>query len=142
MKKILPYATIVAIAGCSNPSAIKNTTTVKNTVTDKYIFTTIKDKFNESKNIFEPAAKVDTMLSANDTTAYLDAIKKWYDLKIDERKNVLSPSKSFTVVDKNGVDLTAKLPASLIAGINNQVESLPDVKKLIEDTKRDSLATP
>lgn len=142
MKKLLPYAAIVAIAGCSNPSSVKNSIAVKNTVTDKYIFTTIKDKFNEAKNTFEPAAKVDTLLSANDTTAYLDAVKKWYDLKIDERKNVLSPSKSFTVVDKNGIDLTAKLPASLVNGINKQVENLPDVKKLIEDTKRDSLATP
>lgn len=142
MKKNLPFAAILLIAGCSsNPKSV-NTLTEKSVPTQKYVVITHKDKFNNAKSAFEDVPTVDTLLSANDTTAYLDAVKKWYNLKIDERKNFKFSAKSFTISDKNGLDLTVKLPANIVNGINNQVRSLPEVKKLIDDTNADSLATP
>ncbi len=138
MKKIAFFA-MLAIAGCSNDPSSVNTSTEKKPSTVKYMFTIYTRAFNPAKNSVEDQQKTDTVLSANDTTAYLDAVKKWYNLKIDERKNFLSPSKSFTITDKNGIDLTTKLPASLVTSINAQVKNLPDVKKLIEDTMQDSL---
>jgi uncharacterized lipoprotein YajG len=142
MKKILPFAAMLAIAGCSNNPTSVTTLTEKIVPTQKYVVITHKDKFNDAKSAFEDVPTVDTLLSANDTTAYLDAVKKWYNLKIDERKNFKFSAKSFTILDKNGLDLTVKLPANIVNGINNQVRSLPDVKKLIDDTNADSLATP
>ncbi|MBC7400211.1 MAG: hypothetical protein H7289_09720 [Mucilaginibacter sp.] len=142
MKRILSFATMVALAGCSNNPTSESTSTEKSAPAEKYAVTTHKDKFNDAKSAFEDVPTIDTLLSANDTTAYLDAVKKWYNLKIDERKNFLSPSKSFTIVDKNGLDLIVKLPVNIVNGINNQVRSLPEVKKLIDDTNADSLATP
>ncbi|NNU33563.1 hypothetical protein HK413_04610 [Mucilaginibacter sp. S1162] len=142
MKKILFFAAIAVIAGCNNNPSSVNTSTNKNVPTQKYVVTTHKDKFNDAKSAYEDVPTVDTLLSANDTTAYLDAVKKWYDLKIDERKNFKFSAKSFTIVDKNGVDLTVKLPLNIVNGINNRVRSLPEVKKLIDDTNADSLATP
>ncbi|MES2377477.1 MAG: hypothetical protein V4553_12900 [Bacteroidota bacterium] len=142
MKKILSFAAMAAIAGCgSNPSSV-STSTGKTVTGQKYVVTTHKDKFNDAKSAFEDAPTVDTLFSANDTTAYMDAVKKWYNLKIDERKNFKFSAKSFTIVDKNGMDLTVKLPVNIVNGINNQVRSLPEVKKLIDDTNADSLATP
>jgi hypothetical protein len=142
MKKILSFIAIAVIAGCSNNPSSVNTLTEQSVPSQKYVVTTHKDKFNDARSGFEDVPTIDTLLAANDTTAYLDAVKKWYNLKIDERKNFLSPSKSFTIVDKNGLDLTVKLPVNIVNGINNQVRSLPEVKKLIDDTNADSLATP
>ena len=137
MKKLLFCAAIIFVAGCSNPSAVKNTPN------NKYILTINQEVYNEVKHSFDPKAKTEPLLSANDTTAYMDALKKWYDIKIEERKGLsYGLSKSFTIVDKNGIDLTIKLPQNIVMGINKQVENIPDVQKLIYDTNMDSLATP
>ncbi|MFD0793745.1 hypothetical protein ACFQZX_08955 [Mucilaginibacter litoreus] len=106
----------------------------------KYILTILQDSYNESANKFKPDNLTDTISAANDTVAYLNALKRFYDKKIVERKNMnYGQPKSFTITDLNGLDLKGVLPPAVIATLKEQVTSIPDVKNMIEEYRKDSL---
>src|ERR1700761_1361673 len=126
MKKLMPFAAIVFAFGCGPSNSTSNSP--KAASGKKFIMTIYKDAYNEQKRTFDLKTITDTLRSDNDTTAYLVAVKKWYDLKIQERKGFSIPSKSFTITDASGIDLKAKLSRQLTDGIENQVKSQPEVK--------------
>ncbi|GGH07949.1 hypothetical protein GCM10007352_12920 [Mucilaginibacter phyllosphaerae] len=106
----------------------------------KYVLTIYQEKLNSAGNKFEPFNHIDTLIAVNDTVAYLNALKKFYNQKIVERQqhNYGQP-KSFNIVDANGVDLKVNLSDKIVIGLKNQVENTPDVKKMLNEYQKDSL---
>ena len=123
----------------SNNSNIKSVP-IKTNNGKKYILNIYQDKINSAGNKFEPDNRKDTLAAVNDTVAYLTALKVFYNQKIIERKQFnYGQPKSFTIIDTNGVDLTAKLSDRIVIGLKNQVQNMPDVRKMIEEYRKDSL---
>jgi len=136
MKKLLPIiAILITCQSCTQHNG-----NLKNNNLKKYAITVYQDKFDRSSNKFKPNNIVASIGADNDTVAYLTALKRFYIQKITERKNFnYGQPKSFLIVDKNGIDLTVKLSDKIVSGLRNQVENIPNVKKMIDDYKRDSL---
>jgi hypothetical protein len=105
----------------------------------KYYITLYRDQFEPSLNQRRPHDIVDSIEETNDTAAYLSALKRFYDQKIEERRiyNYGEP-KSFTITDKNGKDLAEKLSTKIKTELANQVTSVPGVKKMLDAYQRDS----
>lgn len=132
MKRNFFLAIAISAVACKSPGPSK--------VEPKYVITFTRDKYNSQKGTIELFKQTDTMNAANDTVAYLTAYKKFYNNKIVEREKFsLAQWITFTLVDKNGIDVTTKLPAAIVAGIQNQVKNLPEVKKYINAVNQDSL---
>ena len=124
----------------SNNSNIAKSEPIKTNNDKKYILNIYQDKINSAGNKFEPDNRTDTLAAVNDTVAYLTALKVFYNKKIIERKQFnYGQPKSFTIIDTNGVDLTAKLSDRIVIGLKNQVQNMPDVRKMIEEYRKDSL---
>jgi hypothetical protein len=143
MKKLILLSVVLIAAGCGQPDNSKSATSSSNTDLsnkNKYVFTLNAYDLNDQKSPPEVKPFVDTLYEINDTVAYLSAVKKWYSKKIDEKSGAFHGLiKSYTVVDKNGIDLSIKLAPNIVAGINNQVQQMPDVRKYIEQAQQDSL---
>jgi len=138
MKKLLFLALAISVIGCQSPSPAKKAETKK--VIANYAINFIKDQYNQENGKIELLTITDSIAAANDTTAYLAAFKKFYANKIKERENFsLAQWKSFTITDKNGIDLKSTLPGNIVDGIENQVKNSPEVRKYIDDVNRDSL---
>jgi hypothetical protein len=144
MKKLILLSAAFIAAGCGQSGNSKPATSSTNTDLlnkNRYVFTLNAYDFNDPKNPPEAKPFIDTLYEVNDTVAYLSAVKKWYNKKIDEKAGIFRGLiKSYTVVDTNGIDLTLKLAPNIVAGINNQVKQLPEVKKYIEQAQQDSLS--
>ncbi|MES2265847.1 MAG: hypothetical protein V4520_03745 [Bacteroidota bacterium] len=124
----------------SNNSNADKSETAKANDGKKYVLTIYKDKINSAGHKFEPDNRIDTVTAINDTVAYLNALKSFYNQKIIERKEFnYGQPKSFNIVDGNGVDLKVNLSDKIISGLKNQVENTPDVKKMLEEYQKDSL---
>src|SRR4051812_26018937 len=116
MKRILFLALCISAVACNSPSPT-NVAEPPKIVGEKYVINFARDRYNSEKGTIEDFTSIDTVTAANDTIAYLTAYKKFYNYKIEERENLsLAQWKSFTVVDKNGVDVTAKLPRPIVVG--------------------------
>jgi hypothetical protein len=146
MKKLLLIsAMFIVCQSCTQSSSNAKddkpkSETAKNDNLKNYVITFYQDKFDESAGKFTPNNVIDSVQADNDTAAYLTALKRYYNQKIIERKNLnYGQPKSFLVVDKNGVDLKVNLSDKVVNGLKNQVENTPDVKRMIEEYKRDSL---
>ena len=140
MKKNLFIAIAIIATACNSPAPNKVAESQK-VAEPKYVINFARDKYNSQKGTIEDFTQTDTITAANDTVAYLTAYKKFYNNKIEERENLsLAQWKSFTLTDKNGVDVTAKLPTTIVVGIQNQVKNLPEVKKYIDAVNQDSLS--
>jgi len=105
----------------------------------KYYITLYRDQFEPSLNQRRPHNITDSVEESNDTAAYLSALKRFYDQKIEERKiyNYGEP-KSFTITDKNGKDLAEKLSPQIKTELTNQVIGIPKVKIMLDAYQRDS----
>ena len=140
MKKNLFIAIAISAVACNSPASNKAAESPK-VLEPKYAINFTRDSVNYQKHTIDLYTQTDTITAANDTIAYLTAYKKFYNNKIEERENLsLAQWKSFTLTDKNGVDVTAKLPATIVVGIQNQVKNLPEVKKYIDAVNQDSLS--
>lgn len=138
MKKLLFLALAISVIGCQSPAPVKNTAPKKEE--PNYAINFIKDQYNQESGKIELLTITDSIAAANDIAAYLAAFKKFYANKIKERENFsLAQWKSFTVTDKNGIDLKSALPNNIVDGIENQVKNSPEVRKYIDDVNRDSL---
>jgi hypothetical protein len=105
----------------------------------KYYITLYRDQFEPSLNQRRPHNIVDSIEESNDTAAYLSALKKFYDQKIEERKiSNWGEPKSFIITDKNGKDLADKLSIEIKTELTNQVKGVPKVKKMLDAYQRDS----
>ena len=136
MKKLLLLVPIFLICySCTQPIEKIETAHL-----NKYTLTIYQDKFDPTSSKFAPNNIVDSVKEGNDTVAYLNALKRFYNQKIIERQNSnYGQPKSFLIVDKNGIDLSVKLSDKMVSGLKRQVESTPDVNKMLEDYKKDSL---
>ena len=138
MKKLLFVSLAISVIGCQSPTPAKKAEAKK--VEANYAINFIKDQYNQKNGRIELLTITDSIAAANDTVAYLAAVKKFYANKIKERENFsLAQWKSFIIADKNGIDLKAKLPGNIVDAIDNQVKSEPTVRKYIDDVNRDSL---
>ena len=139
MKRILFLALCISAVGCSSPAPTKVEASTE-IIGPKYAINFLRDRYNSEKGTIEDYTQTDTITAANDTVAYLTAYKKFYNTKIEGRANFSSDQcKSFTLIDKNGLDVTAKLPRAIVIGVQNQVKNLPEVKKYIDAVNQDSL---
>ena len=138
MKKLLFLALAISVVACKSPASAEKAEAKK--IEAKYAINFIKDQYNQKTGKIELLTLTDSITAANDTAAYLAAVKKLYANKIKERENLsLAQWKSFTIADKNGIDLKSTLPGNIVNGIENQVKNLPEVRKYIDDVNRDSL---
>ena len=144
MKRLIFLSIALITAGCGQPGNSKSATSSTDKYLsnrNKYVFTLSAYDFNDQKSPPEVKPFVDTLYEVNDTVAYLSAIKRWYSKKIDEKAGLFHGLiKSYTVVDKNGIDLSIKLGPNLVTGINKQVEQMPLVRNYIEQAQQDSLS--
>lgn len=141
MKKLFFLTAVIAALGCQQPNHQKSTLSAKTGANpNRYTMTIYAYDFTDPKNSAEIKPFVDTLYEVNDTIGYLSAVKKWYYKKIDEKAGTFHGLlKSYTVVDKNGVELSVKLGPNVLAGINKQIEQMPDIRNYIEQAQRDSL---
>jgi hypothetical protein len=138
MKNI--FAILIILTVCQ--SCTHSNGDIKNVNLKKYTLTIYQDKFDPSTNKFKPNNLIDSINADNDTVAYLTVLKRFYNQKITERANYnYGQPKSFLIVDKSGIDLKVKLSDRIVTGLKNQVENIPDVKKMLEDYNIDSLYT-
>lgn len=140
MKKLLLFSIVILVSACGQSGKDKAASAQNTTPSQKYILTYEMEDFDETTNKLGTKKQVDTLLELNDTTAYLTAVKNWYAKKVEARNNLqFGLYKSFSVTDKSGIDLTLKLSDKIVTGINNQVKSQPEVKKMLDETARDSM---
>jgi len=137
MKKVI-FILIIVTYGCHSSNNHDSDSAPKT----KYIFTLYEDKFDPISKRFKENNIVDTLISYNDTTAYLTALKTFYNDKVIERQRFnYGQPKSFIITDKTGIDLSLKLPERMVNGFLKQVKNLPTVKKMIDEYNADSLKT-
>lgn len=118
-------------------------TKVQNNSNEKlqnYVLTLYKDKYDPKTKTFIKADSIETVQSKNDTTAYLLALNTFYNEQVKQRAlfNYGQP-KNFLIVDKNNINLSLKLTARMVEGLQLQVKSTPEIKKMLDDYNRDSL---
>jgi hypothetical protein len=132
MKKLLFLALAISVVGCQSPAPAK--------IEPKYTISFVRDSLNSVTRDIDLYTQIDTISAANDTVAYLTAVKKFYNYKMKGREELsLDQWKSFTIADKNGIDLKTTLPTNVTEGIENQVKNSPEVSRYLEDVMRDSL---
>jgi len=136
MKKSI-FVTIMAMIVISCQNSKKQNSDPK---LNEYVLTIYQDKYDFEKRTFSQDNTVSTVQSVNDTTAYLLALNTFYNDKVKQRalSNYGQP-KNFLIVDKNKIDLSLKLSKRMVEGLQLQVKSTPDVKKMLEDYDKDSL---
>jgi len=136
MKKITCIIAIMIFAvSCKNKT--KQDTSQK---LQEYVLTLYKDKYDPKKSTFSEDNNITTVQSKNDTTAYLMALNTFYNERVKQRAlyNYGQP-KNFLIVDKNNIDLSLKLTARMVDGLQLQVKSMPEIKKMLDGYNRDSL---
>lgn len=140
---IYSSAFILIFQSCSNNSSNQSNMNSQEGKTDngkKYVMIVSREKYDSAAGKFKPDNITETVNATNDTTAYFTALKIFYNQKIVERqKSNYGQPKSFTITDKDGVDLKAKLSDQIKNGLKEQVENMPDVKNMIDEYRRDSL---
>lgn len=106
----------------------------------QYHLTLNYDQFDPNNNTIKSVSKNDTIMAQDDTLAYLKAVDTFYHDKIKERAKMnFGQPKSFSITDKNGLDLTIKLSNEITGKIKGNVESKPEIKKMLDDYTKDSL---
>ena len=136
MKKIT-YIIATTILAISCKNLTKQDTNEK---LQQYTLTLYKHKFEPKKRLFLENDSVYKVQSINDTTAYLLALTNFYNEQVKQRAslNFGQPS-DFLIVDKNNINLSLKLSSRIVEGLQQQVKSQPEIKKMLFDYQRDSL---
>lgn len=120
-------------------SAAKNSPLV-NPGGKKYTLFLYQDNYDDPGGDIKLDSTAIPITANNDTVAYFTALKKFYNQKVIERKDLhFGQPRSFMITDKNGIDLKATLSDKIIEGLKAQVENMPEVKLMIEQYRQDSL---